>query len=100
MAGMDENSALAASLGEFTVDTIGRESLDGLHVLLDTRAGEAWMIVVLRDNSDAEQRRAIEKLFEVEDVFADEVSLSFVFATEIPDEVRALTSSKAVFSYA
>ncbi len=98
MAGLDEGTALAVSLGEHTVDSIGRDHLLGLHLSLNTRACEAHIIVALKDNTDDEQRRAIEKLIEVEESFAEDATVSFVFATEIPADV--LASSKAAYSYA
>jgi hypothetical protein len=80
---MDELQALTTSIGEYTLDVLGRENLTGLQVTLDKRDRGAFMLIALADGSDEEQRRVIAEMFEVEKVFVDEAVLTYLFVDEI-----------------
>lgn len=99
MSGLDEFQALTTSIGEYSLDTIGRDHLRALRVTLDTRTMNADLVIVLEENSDEEQVATLRELFEVERVFADEAVLSYQFAEALDDEM-ADRASVPLFSYA
>lgn len=99
MTATDEQRALTASIGEFTLDLLGREKISGLRVTFDPRERSAFMTIVLRDDSDESQRRVIGELFEVERVFAEDAVLTYVFVDHIEKD-PAEASSELEFSYA
>lgn len=79
MTGVDEVSALTQSIGEHAVSAIGAKHLAELSVVVNGNDLTARVTVALRKNSDAEQRRALEKLFEVQDLFFGDASMTFAF---------------------
>lgn len=99
MTVFDELQALVISIGEHSLNAIGRENVRALDLRLDPRTNEASMRIVLSDNSDPAQMQALQSLFEVELLFTDEAVLSFAFAQEL-DEQRATARAIPQFSYA
>lgn len=99
MAGLDEFQALTTSIGEYTVDTLGRENLAGLQVWLNPREGSAFMSIALQDSSDIAQRRAIAELFDIERCYSDDVALTYVFVSEISESTDAMAEAPQ-YSYA
>lgn len=92
--------ALVTSIGEFTVDTIGKDHLLGIWVTIDPRTHRGDMLIALSDNSDEAQKAAIRDILEVEDVFADDAVLNFRFVAS-PDELGAETPESApIYAYA
>ena len=99
MTVMDEFRALTYAIGDFTVDALGKENLTGLQVVTDPRELSAFISIALKDQSDVAQRRAIAVMFEVEEMYFDEVALTYVFVDHIHDSIHA-TSSVPQYSYA
>lgn len=89
MSVMDEFQALTTSIGEYTVDTIGRVNLRGLQVTMDTRTSSASILVALRDNSDEQQKEALRALLIIEDIYLDEAVLSYRFVDEVTADGQA-----------
>lgn len=100
MSGLDEFQALTTSIGEYSLDTIGRENLRGLRVTLDPRSLNAEMVLVLTENSDMLQKSVLRDLFEIERVFADDAVLSYQFAEALDDDNAEALTSVPLFSYA
>lgn len=99
MTGYDELQALTISIGEHSLNAIGRDNLQALEVQLDPRTSHATMTIVLRSNDDVAQTDALRQLFDVENLFADEAVLSYVFAERL-DHERAAADFMPQFSYA
>jgi hypothetical protein len=90
MSAVDEVSALTQSIGEHAVSGIGREHISRLSVVVNSNDMTARVVVKLRENSEAEQTHALESLFDVQELFFDEVSMTFAFGhDESLDEARA-----------
>lgn len=88
MTGMDELEALAQSIGEHTIEAIGREAFSGIQVTVDRRNMSAQISILLADDSDDEQLRVIRQLFDVEQIFVDEVVISYSFVSAIAEPVE------------
>lgn len=88
MSTMDEFQALATSIGEHCVHAVETEHLLALEVLFEPEERACRVSVVLRENSDAEQRRALNALFEVEDLFLDDAAFSFHFVDSIEHDTK------------
>lgn len=99
MTALDEFTALTHAIGEYSVEALGKESLTGLQVLTNPRELSAFITIALEDQSNAEQRRAIAVMFEVEEMYSDEIALTYVFVDHIGETVNA-TSSIPLYSYA
>jgi len=99
MSTLNDLQALTTSIGEYTLDTIGRESVKGLQVMIESIDHQGRVSVALKDNSDAEQKRVLRELFEIEQLYFDEAALSFSFVENL-DDVTATEVSAPVFSYA
>lgn len=80
MTDLSEFRVLAESIGTMTVAEVGRESIKAIGVRVDPSDMTAHITLVPRDTSDAEQKRMIRGMFEVEKVFQDEITLTYVFA--------------------
>ena len=93
MAGLTEIQALTTSIGEYTVGMIGADNLAALQVIVNPREMCAFMTVSLSDVSDDSQRRAITTLLDVEKVYADDLSIEFVFVDEIPEPDEEMASA-------
>jgi hypothetical protein len=79
MTAIDANQALAQSIGEHAVQAVDRDTILELTVILNNIDMSCQINVALRDNSDGEQRRVLESLFDVQALFFEEVSLTFDF---------------------
>ncbi len=99
MSGMDELQALAQSIGEYTVDLIGRDNLDALQVTVDRRNRSAQVSIELKKPSDAEQLRVLDVMFELEQMYFEEVVLSYSFVEAI-DATADDRETVRQFSYA
>jgi len=99
MTAMNEFQALTTAIGEYTVDLLGKEKLNGLQVILNPRELSGFVSIALRDRSDEAQRAAIVEMFDVERVYADEVAISFVFVDQI-DVTADETASVPQYSFA
>ena len=97
---MDASEALTTAIGEFCVDTVGQDKLTGLEVTFDPRESSAFITMSLRDNSDAAQREAINHMFEVERVFNDDASLTYIFVRHIEAETEEAQTRALRFSFA
>ena len=99
---MDENEILTRSIGENAVDMIGRDHLRALSVLFDARDAGCTIAVVLRENTDEEQLRAIDRLIDVQMLFIDEASIEFRIDDEASDDSEEdhHTLSQRQFCYA
>jgi hypothetical protein len=93
MAGVTEIQALTTSIGEFAVDTLGADNVEALQVIVNPREMCAFVTVSLSDSSDDSQRRAIGNLLEVEKVYADDLTIEFVFVDEIPEPDEEMASA-------
>ncbi|WP_426624333.1 hypothetical protein ACPPVW_17490 [Leifsonia sp. McL0607] len=99
MPGLDEFAALTRAIGEYTVEALGKENLSALQVVAHPREFSAFVEIALEDRSDAAQRRAIEVMFEVEQVYWDEIALTYVFVDQIED-TDDVEASQLQYSYA
>jgi hypothetical protein len=99
MTNMDDLQVLTTSIGEYTVDTLGRENLRGLQVTMDRRNLVGHIAIALQDNTDMQQKSAIKDLLEIEQMYFDEAVLSFSFVEEI-DADSVATSSVPQYSLA
>ncbi|WP_136024256.1 hypothetical protein [Microbacterium sp. K27] len=99
MTGVDEVSALTHSIGEHAVQAIGPKHLAELSVVVNGTDLTARVTVALRKNTEAEQRRALEKLFEVQDLFFDDASMTFAFGHDA-DLPTAQLSEQRQFQFA
>ena len=82
MSAVDEVQALTQSIGEHAVQAIGREHLAALAVVVNPIDLTARITVGLRENSDYEQQRALEALFEVQELFFEDASMTFGFGVD------------------
>lgn len=100
MTQMDDAQALVTSIGEFTLDALGRERLNGMWVTLDPRTSRGDVLIALADNSDAEQKAVLLELFDVEAVYLDEAVLTFRFV-DGPDAVASdAHQATPIYAYA
>ncbi|WP_243063167.1 hypothetical protein [Humibacter sp. RRB41] len=99
MSDVNDLQALTTSIGEYTLDTLGKETVTGLQVSMDGVDHNGRITVALKDNSDAEQKRVLRELFEIEQMYFDEAALSFDFVQDI-DEVSLLHPEAKSFIYA
>lgn len=99
MTAVDEVSALTQSIGEYAVQSIGTKHLVELSVVLSPVDWTARIAVALADNSEKEQSRALDKLFEVQELFFDDVSMTFAFGAD-GDLPVAQTLGSRQYSYA
>lgn len=79
---MEDFDALVQSLGESTVDYLGKDRLRQLQIMADHVTGTANIEICLEDNTWESQTRAIERMIEIRDMFLDEISISYVFVDE------------------
>ncbi|SEH97215.1 hypothetical protein SAMN04515692_10874 [Leifsonia sp. CL147] len=99
MTGLSEFEALTHAIGEYTVDTLGKENLEGLQVIANPRESTALVTIALKDQSNDAQRQAIATMFDIELLYADEMGLTYVFVDHIRDTIDA-TLSATQYSYA
>lgn len=92
----DEVSALAFSIKEQALLTIGRDRLRGLSVEIDASRMAAHVGIALKDSDDANQLLALQTLREVQLMFISEVTMDFGFTTQ--DSIRALAETDSVVS--
>ena len=99
VANMDvtELQALATSIGEHCVTAVGRETLTGLVVYLDTSDMDTSVTVSLKDDTDAEHKRVIEAFFTVEELFYDETVLTLHFVESVA-ALSAMRTTSPAFS--
>lgn len=100
MADNAEIRALTTSIGEHSVDNIGKENVRGLQVLYDDLDCSAAITVELADNAEQMQRAALASLIEVEQLFYDEAVLSFHFVDDIAAHGDMRVARKPQYSYA
>lgn len=79
---MDDFEALISSLGEHSVDYIGKDNLRQLAVFGDPGNLSARIEICLEENSWAEQTRAIDRMLELRRMFLDEISIDYAFLNE------------------
>jgi hypothetical protein len=91
MSDLIEFQALAESIGSMALAEIGRESVKTLEVVVDPVDFSAHVTIVPREGSNVEQRRMIEAMFEVEKIFSDEVTITYIFADAL---LRSKSSSR------
>lgn len=96
---MDDLQILTQSIGEYAVDTVGRENIRGLQVVMNPVDQTAQIAVVLADDSDESQKAALRALFDVEAVYLDEAVLSFAFVDDL-EQADAAFAARQVYSYA
>ena len=90
---MNEFEALIHSLGEHLVITLGRDNLRRLDVFGDATDEAAYVEIVLADQSWASMSDAVDKMIEVREMFIDEISLDYRFASE-DSETRASAQAR------
>lgn len=100
MTAVDEVSALTQSIGEHAVQAIGAKHLTELSVVVSPIDYTARVVVALRENTDKEQRRALEKFFEVQELFFDDVSMTFGFGTDVDLPTAKQAAGARQFSFA
>lgn len=86
--GIDENQVLTQSIAEHAVTAIGRDRIRQVTVTFDARDASCIVAFVLRDNSDDEQLRAIDKLLDVKLLFIDEAVMDFRINDEVEEGVQ------------
>lgn len=79
---MDDFEALIHSLGEHSVDYIGKDRLRQLVVFGDALSETARIEICLTENTWSEQTRVIERMLELRAMFLDELSLDYLFVDE------------------
>jgi hypothetical protein len=89
---MDDLQVLTTSIGEFTVDVLGRDALRDLQVTLDVRSLDCHIAIALEDNSERQQRAVIKELLDIERMYFDEVVLSFSFVESIERDPAELSA--------
>ncbi|ODA89813.1 hypothetical protein ATY41_03980 [Leifsonia xyli subsp. xyli] len=99
MAGVNELQLLTTSIGEFAVDAIGRETINGLQVVMEAVDRLGHVSIALKDNSDAEQKRVLRELFDIERMYYDEAALAFQFIHELEPDIAA-KANVPVYCYA
>jgi hypothetical protein len=99
MGGLNEFQALAHAIGEYTVDALGKENLAGLEVVANPRESSALVSIALKDQSNDAQRRAIVIMLEVEQLYWDEIALTYVFVDRIRGTADTI-SAVPQYSYA
>lgn len=82
MTAVDEVSALTQSIAEHAVQAFGPKHMTQLSVTVSSVDFAARVTVQLRNNTDKEQRRALEKFFDLQDLFFDDVSMTLAFGTD------------------
>jgi len=90
----DQWSILAESIGQYSADMIGRDHVDALSVVLDSRTQSCTVSVELHKSTREEQLRAMRILLDVEGVFLDEVTMSFDFVEDINNSGPVLESQR------
>lgn len=95
---MDEFEALVHSVGENSVDYIGKDALKLLTVTGDPQSMAARVEICLEDNSWAEQTRVIDRMIEIRTMFLDELSIDYVFVDE--DNCTRSAARRSDYSYA
>lgn len=93
MADMQEIQALVQSLGETTVNTLGKANLARLDIFVDSPNGTAFAEIALHDNTWAQQSMAIDRMLEVRETFFDELAIEYRFIT-MDSETRAAAEAR------
>lgn len=99
MAVADELQVLTTSIGEFTVDTLGRDTINGLQIVMEAVDHLGHVSIALKSNTDAEQKRVLRELFEIERMYYDEAALAFEFVDAVDPDLAA-RENLPVYSYA
>lgn len=81
------------------MQAVGKSHLSELSVVVSNIDLTARVTVALRENSDPEQRRALEQLFDVQELFFDDVSMTFAFGHHA-GLTEAQTSEQRQFQFA
>lgn len=79
---MDEFEALVHSLGENTVDYLGKDRLRHLAITADPVTGTAHVEICLQDDSWASRERAIETMVDIRRLFLDDIAIEYAFSDE------------------
>lgn len=95
---MNDFEAIIASLGEHSVDYLGRDSLSQLVVRCDSIGESARIEIWLTRNTWDEQSRAVSRMPEIRRMFLDEISIDYVFMSEDAETEDA--ASRSDFAYA
>lgn len=98
MSTVNDIQALTTSIGEYTLETIGRDSIKGLQVTMEDVDHQGCVSVALKDNSDAEQKRVLRELLGIEQIYFDEAALTFAFVESL-DDMESRRVSAPLFSY-
>jgi len=91
---------LAVTIGEFSVDVVGRHNLRGLEVFVDSDENTGSVTVALAHNTDRAQKSALADFADVERAFFDDAILSFSFVRDIDHAPPAVAPNVRHFSYA
>lgn len=94
---MDEFGALVHSLGEHSVDYIGKDRLKLLTVSGDPHSMSARVEICLQDNSWEEQTFVIDKMVEIRTMFLNELSIDYVFVDE--DNCTRASAERSDYAY-
>lgn len=96
---MDDFQILTQSIGEYAVDTVGRDNLRALELIMNPRDMTGHLSIALTDGSADAQKTVLRALFDVEQVFFDEAVLSYSFVDEIDDD-EVVPAAASKYSYA
>lgn len=99
MSDHDEFNVLVTAVGEYTLSALGRDNLRGLRVTLDHHEMSCHVTIALENNSDANQKHAIQQMFDVEQIYFDELVMSFSLVESL-DDVEAPRESVPQYSFA
>ncbi|MGO4600380.1 hypothetical protein [Terrabacter sp. 2YAF2] len=81
------------SLGAQIVSYIGRDRLASVSIAADELTATAEIAIVLRDQSWAEEERAIDKMVEIRGMFLDDLSFDYRFDSSV--ELSHTASTRA-----
>lgn len=97
---MEDFQALVTSLGESTVTYLGKDNLLRLDVFADEIDMTAHIEIFLRDDSWAEQSRAIDKMIELREMFIEDISIGYRFSACDTSTSEAAHARRSSFSMA
>ncbi|NQX15122.1 hypothetical protein [Rathayibacter sp. VKM Ac-2857] len=98
MASIDDLETLTESIGQFTLSSLGKENLRRLSVVVNPVDQTCEVSITLVDDSGESQLEIIRSMLEVEQVFLDDVVMSFSFVDI--DDASVAHGLQRQFSYA
>lgn len=95
---MDDNEILVTCIGESTLLYLGRDNITRLSVELLPGIGEAHILVAPKAEDVESHLRMLDKFAEVEDMYADEVSMTIRLVPRTSPEFEVIGARELAFS--